>query len=382
MIKLITGNRAAALGAVLCRPKFISAYPITPQTTISEYLAGFCADGTLNAKYMNVESEHSALSACIGASVTGVRVFTATSSHGLALMHEMLHITSFMRLPIVMVVVNRAIGLWNIHGEQTDALSQRDTGWLQIYCENGQEVIDTVIQAYNISEKVSLPTMVCLDGFILSHTSELVDIPEAVSVDHFLPKSKPLSKLDVKNPRMFGAPVSPEYFLEFRYKAQEAMEKALPVVAEVDARFGEQFGRSYGLVEGYKTEDAKLVVVSVGTAASTTRIVIDELREAGEKIGMLKIRLFRPFPKTEVIKALKHVEKVAVIDRDLSPGQGGIFAEEIRSALYSSTRKPKVYGFIAGLGGRDITPDTIRQIINITSSTDQPREITWVGLKR
>jgi len=383
MKKVITGNRAVAYGALLSRPKFISAYPITPQTTIVEYMAGFCADGSLDAKFINVESEHSAMAACVAASVTGVRAFTATSSHGLALMHEMLHVASYMRLPIVMAVANRALGIWNIHADQTDSLSQRDTGWLQIYCENNQEVLDTVIQAYKISEKVSLPIMLALDGFLLSHTSEIVDIPENGLVDSYLPEYKPLYILDVDNPRTFGAcPVGPDYYLEFRFKAQEAMNDALVAAREADEQFKDVFGRSYGLVDKYRMEDAKLIVVTSGTVASTTRIVIDELREKGEKVGMLKIRMFRPFPKEEIKTALQKAEKVAVIDRDISFGQGGIFAEEVTSALYPLSTKPIVCGFIAGLGGRDITPEVIHNIINYTSNAESSEDIVWMGVKR
>lgn len=383
MKKVITGNRAVSYGALLSRPKFISAYPITPQTTIVEYMAGFCADGSLDARFINVESEHSAMAACVAASVAGVRTFTATSSHGLALMHEMLHVASYMRLPIVMAVSNRALGIWNIHADQTDSLAQRDTGWLQIYCENNQEVLDTVIQAYKISEKVSLPTMLMQDGFLLSHTSEIVDIPEDGLVDSYLPEYRPLYMLDVDNPRTFGAcPVGPDYYLEFRFKAQEAMNDALAAAREADEQFKDVFGRSYGLVDKYRTEDADLIVVTSGTVASTTRIVIDELREKGEKVGMLKIRLFRPFPKEEIRNALQKAAKVAIIDRDISFGQGGIFAQEVNSALYPLSDRPIVCGFIAGLGGRDITPEVIHNIINHTSNAESSEDIVWMGVKR
>ena len=382
-MKVITGNRAAAYGAVLSRPRLVSAYPITPQTTIVEYLAGFCADGSLDAKFINVESEHSAMSACIGAASAGIRVFTASSSHGLALMHEMLHIASYMRLPIVMAVANRAMGIWNIHADQTDSLSQRDTGWLQIYCENSQEVVDTIIQAYKIAEQVLLPCMVTLDGFLLSHTSELVDLPDHELVDRYLPEYKPSYQLDVDRPYTFGAcPVSPEYYLEFRYLAQQAMERALLVAEQAGREFKDVFGRGYGLVDSYKTEDAETILVATGTIASTTRIVVDEMRGRGEKIGMLRLRVFRPFPKEAIRKALAGAKRVAVIDRDISFGQGGIFAEEINSALSHVPAKPIVCGFVAGLGGRDVTPDTIRQIIDHVLQTKSSQDIVWVGVKK
>lgn len=383
MRKVITGNRAAAYGALLSRPKVISCYPITPQTTIVEYLADFCSNGMLKAKFINVESEHSAMSICVGASSTGVRTFTASSAHGLALMHEMLHVAAFARLPIVMAVVNRAMGIWNLHADQNDSLSQRDTGWMQLYCENNQEVLDTVIQAFRISEKVALPTMVILDGFILSHTSEIVDIPDAELVDKYLPEYSPMYAFDLQDPRMFGAcPIPPEHYFEFRYKSQQAMGDALLVAKEANKEFEQMFGRGYDIVEKYRAEDADLVLVTSGTIASTSRLVIDERRERGEKVGMLKIKLFRPFPSDEVRIALQKAERVAVIDRNISVGQGGIFAQEVKSALYDSTDKPSLCGFIAGLGGRDVTPETIHHVIDYTTSMEKPGEIIWVGLKK
>ncbi len=383
MKKVISGNRAAAYGVLLAQPQLVSAYPITPQTTIVEYLAGFCSDRSLKATFINVESEHSAMSACIGASAAGVRVFTSSSSHGLALMHEMLHIASYMRMPIVMAVVNRSLGIWNLHADQTDSLSQRDTGWLQIYCENNQEVLDTIIQAYKISEQVFLPTMVALDGFLLSHTCELVDIPDSKSVDRYLPGYKPRYVLDTQEPCTFGAcPVGPDYYLEFRYKAQQAMDDALSVAAAADDQYGEIFGRRYGLIDEYRTEDASILVVVAGTAASTTRFVIDERRAKGEKVGMLRIRLFRPFPKQEIRKLLAKAEKVAVIDRDISLGRGGIFVEEINSAISHLPVKPIVCSFIAGLGGRDITPEIINDLIEYTMESEVSQDINWMGLRQ
>jgi pyruvate/2-oxoacid:ferredoxin oxidoreductase alpha subunit len=382
MKKVITGNSAVAYGVLLCQPKVVSAYPITPQTTIVEYLASFCADGSLNAKFINVESEHSVMSACISASATGVRVFTATSGHGLALMHEMLHVASFMRLPIVMAVVNRAMGLWNIHTDQNDSLSQRDTGWLQLYCEDNQEILDSIIQAYKISEKVLLPSMIVLEGFVSSHTSEIVDIPDISAVDSYLPEYKPEYMLSVENPHTFGAgPIYPEHYLEFRYKAQRSMEDALLVAKEVDKEFRETFSRSYGLVDKYRIDDAKLVLVTSGTAAGTARLVIDERRKRGEKVGMLKIRLFRPFPQEEVRTALGSKDKVAILDRNISFGQGGIFAQEVKSALCNLENRPVVHSFIAGLGGRDITPEIIHRVIDHTLIAERPDDIVWMGLK-
>lgn len=380
--KVITGNLAVAYGVSLSRPKVIAAYPITPQTTIIEYLAQFCAGGTLNARYIAVESEHSAMAASIGAGATGVRVFTASSSHGLAYMHEMLHVASYMRLPVVMAVVNRSMGIWNIQTDQTDSLAQRETGWMQFYCETGQEVLDTIIQAYRVSEQVLLPSMVILDAFLLSHTSEVVDIPDSQVVDAYLPEYKPQYFLNPEDPRSLGGSiVGPEYYMDFRYIAQQAMESAFAPAIEADDEFARRFGRRYGLVEEYGTDGAELVLVTSGTVSSTARIVIDELRGRGEKVGLLKVKLFRPFPKELVINALRKAKKVAVIDRNISLGQGGIFAEEIKSAFCNVEPKPLIYGFIAGLGGRDITPEGIHGIIKETAEADKPEEIIWVGVR-
>lgn len=379
MKKVITGNHAASYGAMLSRAQVIAAYPITPQTQIVELLSEFCANGVMKAKFINVESEHSAMAACIGASVTGARAFTATASHGLALMHEMLHSATCMRLPIVMANVNRAMGTnWSIWSDQTDSLSQRDTGWIQFYCESNQEVLDTVIQAYKVSERVLLPSMLTLDAFFLSHTAEIVDIPDIERVDSYLPKYDPPYKLDPDNPHTFGGITTPPFYLELRYKIQKAMEEALKAAKEADQEFKEVFGRSWGLVEGYKTEDAEVILVTSGTVASTSRVVVDERRLRGERVGMLKIRLFRPFPKEEVRQILKVAEKVAVIDRNISFGQGGIFASEVMAALCNY--KKLIYGFIAGLGGRDITPGTIHQVIDYTLK-EPPKDIIWIGLK-
>ncbi|MFC1956892.1 pyruvate ferredoxin oxidoreductase [Chloroflexota bacterium] len=383
MIKLITGNHAAAYGVALARPKVIAAYPITPQTTIIEHLSSFCADGTLEAKFMTVESEHSAMAACVGASAVGVRVFTATASHGLALMHEMLHIASFMRMPIVMVVVNRSLGPWNVHTDQTDSLSQRDTGWLQFYCEDNQEVLDTVIQAYKISERISLPSMVIEDAFVLSHTSEIVEIPDTKLVDSYLGEYNPPHMLNVEDPRTFGAcPVGPDYYLEFRYMAQKAMEDTIKVSKEADEEFKELFSRGHGLIEEYRTEKAELILVTSGTVTSTARLVIDERRDNGESIGLLKVRMFRPFPICEIQSVLSHVEKVAVIDRNISLGKGGIFAEEIKSALCNLQEKPLLYSFVVGLGGRDITPEVIHKVIDYALVAERPEQVVWGDVRQ
>ena len=384
MEKVIMGNHAVSYGAKLARTQVIAAYPITPQTQIVEMLSEFCANGLLDAKFIKVESEHSVMAACIGAASAGARAFTATSGHGLALMHEMLHWAAGARLPIVMANVNRAMGPgWSIWTEQTDSLAQRDTGWLQFYCESNQEVLDTVIQAFKIAEQVLLPTMLVLDAFVLSHTEEPVDIPDQELVDSYLPPYDSRYKLDTRDPHAFNGLVTPAHYMELRYKIQRAMEDAVEVARQVDEEFREVFGRSYGLVEKYRLEDAEVVLVTSATITSTARVVVDELREEGHKIGLLKMRMFRPFPAEDVRDALAGARKVAVIDRNISFGHGGIFAEEIKSALYNGAHRPPIFGFIIGLGGRDVTPASIRGIAEYTFEHDVPEtEIIWRGVKR
>lgn len=383
MEKVIMGNHAVSYGAKLARAQVIAAYPITPQTQIVEMLSEFCAEGLLDAKFIKVESEHSAMAACIGASSAGARAFTATSAHGLALMHEMLHWAAGARLPVVMANVNRAMGPgWSIWTEQTDSLAQRDTGWLQFYCESNQEVLDSVIQAFKIAEQVLLPTMLVLDAFVLSHTHEPVDIPDQELVDRYLPPYDARYKLDPGDPHAFGAMVAPPHYMELRYKIQKAMEEAVEVARQADGEFREIFGRSYGLVEKYRLEDAEVVLVVSATITSTARVVVDELREEGYKVGLLKVRMFRPFPTKDVREALAGARKVAVIDRNISFGHGGIFAEEIKSALYNGSHRPPIFGFIIGLGGRDVTPASIRGIAEYTFEHDTPEmEIIWREVK-
>jgi 2-oxoisovalerate ferredoxin oxidoreductase alpha subunit len=382
MKKLIMGNHAAAYGAKLARAEVVAAYPITPQTQTVEKIAEMVASGEMKAEYIKVESEHSAMAACIGASSAGARAFTATSSQGLALMHELLHWAAGARLPIVMTNVNRAMAPgWNIWSEQNDSLSQRDTGWMQFYCESNQEVLDTVIQAYKVAEKVSLPVMICLDGFSLSHTYEGVDIPDPEDVDDFLPPYNPEYKLDVDNPKTFGAMMFPEWYYEMRYKIHEAMVEALSVITEVDEEFGEKYGRRYGIVENYKCDGAKTIMITSGTIASTAKDVIDALQDAGESVGMARVRVFRPFPIEEIRKIAENAENIGVIDRNISFGHEGIFFSETKAALYNTQNRPKVFNFIVGLGGRDVTPEDIEEMIHLTTSGDID-EVTWYSLKK
>lgn len=380
MKKVIMGNHAVSYGVRLARAEVIAAYPITPQTQIVEMLSEFCSDGSLKAKFIKVESEHSAMAASIGASSVGARTFTATSSHGLLLMHELLHWAAGARLPIVMANVNRAVGPgWNVWTEQTDSLAQRDTGWIQIYCESNQEALDAVLQAFKIAETVRLPVMIVLDAFVLSHTEEPVDVPEQEEVDGYLPPYEPGWRLNPDDPRAFNMLVGPEHYMELRLKIEQAMQEAIGVVRGVDDEFASRFGRCYEAVEPYRLEGADAVLLTAGASTGTARVVVDELREHGVPVGLLKLRLFRPFPAARVCELLRGIKKVGVIDRNISFGQGGIFAAELKAALYGQVERPAVFDFIAGLGGRDITPATLRGVVDYLLAHDAPpeRAIWW-----
>ncbi len=384
MKKVMVGNHAVAWGVRLARVEVISAYPITPQTQVVEKLSEMCADGTLPARFIKVESEHSAMAAVIGASATGVRAFTATSSHGLLYMHEMLHWAGGGRLPIVMVDVNRAVGPgWNIWTDQNDSLSQRDTGWVQLYCETNQEVVDTTVMAFKLAEQLNVPVMLMLDGFYLSHTAEPVDVPDQELVDRFLPRREASYKLDVDSPHAFGALVRPDAYMEMRWLQQDALQKAPQALEAIEKDWLRMFGRSYGALEAYRAEDAELLLVTSGTVTSTARAVVDARRAAGEAVGLLKVKMFRPFPTALLRDALRGVPRVAVLDRNVSPGHGGIFAEELRSALYDlpDAERPELFGFVLGLGGRDITPAVIDEVIEKARAGTVPgREDLWVGV--
>lgn len=379
-VTILTGNQAAAYGAYLSRVQVIAAYPITPQTTIIETLADLMAHAKWKNKFINVESEHSALTACIGASSAGARVFTATSSQGLALMHELLHWASGARLPIVLVNVNRAMAPgWNIWTDQNDSLSQRDTGWMQFYCESTQEVLDTIIMAYKLSELHSVPAMVILDAFVLSHTAEAVALPNEDALAQWLPPRKPVYALDPEKPFAFGGLLLPEYYQPMRRKLEESMQEAIKTIKELDSSYKHTFGRGYGLVEPYKCDDADIILVTSGTPSSTSIPVIEFYRKRGIKVGRLKVRVFRPFPFEEVRKYLTNCKKIAVLDRNISYGHHGIFAQEIKSALYNETKKPKLYGYISGLGGKDISIEILRNIIQSTIERENPKpETIWL----
>jgi len=383
MKKVIMGNHSLSFGAKLARAQVIAAYPITPQTQVVELLSEMCADGSLKAKFIKVESEHSAMAACLGASLAGARTYTATSSQGLTLMHELLHWASGGRLPVVMGNINRSMAPgWSIWADQNDSLSQRDTGWIQFYCSSNQEVLDTVIQAFRVSEQALIPSMVILDAFALSHTYEVVDIPEQSQVDEYLPPFKPPLRLTPEEPHAFGGLTSPDHYFELRYKLQKEMEKVPDLIEKTGREFEKMFGRYLGLVEDYRCDDAELVLVTSGTAGYTARVAVDDLRAEGIKAGNLRMKVFRPFPFSKVREILKGAKKIAVVDRNISYGCHGIFFQEVKSALYGQGNACPLFGFIAGLGGRDITPSTFKEIARYALSKDKPEaEIVWIGVK-
>jgi pyruvate ferredoxin oxidoreductase alpha subunit len=369
---VVEGSYAVAHSAKVCRPNVISAYPITPQTHIVEHLSQFMADGEIpNCEYVNVEAEFSAISTLIGASAVGARTYSATTSQGLLLMHEALFNTSGMRLPVVMTVANRAvsapINIWNDH---QDAIAQRDTGWMQLYVEDVQEACDTLPQLYKIAEDddIMVPGMVCMDGFILSHVYEPVVLLEQDLTDEFLPSFQPKDILDPEDPKTFGAFASPDTYEEFRYLHEKAMQKALPKIEAVAKEFEEVYGRYHGgLIDGYMLDDAEIIIMAMGSILGTIKDVVDKYRAKGEKIGVLKVRSFRPFPKEQICKAVKNAHAVVVLDKNISIGtnEGALFTET-KSCLYNSKVRVPVIGYTVGHGGRDIPVESIAKVIEET----------------
>ncbi len=388
-VLVINGNKAAAYGAKLCRPSVLAAYPITPQTPLVEYLSTFVADGELEADMVEVESEHSALSVLEGAALVGARVFTGTSSQGLALMYEPYIRASTMRLPIVMAIVTReVISPQSVWGGQQDAMTVRDAGWIQLWVEDNQEVLDTVIIAYRIAEdpRVLLPVNVCYDGFYLSHMAERVVIPHQHLVDEFLPPpSKDLMLLDPERPVSVDPLTPGEMLMEYRYKHMAAMRRAKAVIEEVDQAFQEKFGRSYGgLIDTYRLEGAEVALVTVGSVTGTARVAVDRARDAGLKVGLLKVKCMRPFPAERVIERLSRLRAVGVVDRSVSFGWGtGILFGELKAAFSGVWPQPRMVNFIDGLGGADITLDHLARAIEITcraAEGSEGKEVYWLGI--
>jgi pyruvate ferredoxin oxidoreductase alpha subunit len=345
----------------------IAAYPITPQTHIVERLAEMVADGDLNGEYITVESEFSALSACLGASAAGSRVYSATTSQGLALMFEVCFNVAGMRLPILMTIANRSLSaplsIWNDH---QDSISLRDAGWLQLYAEDNQEAMDLHFIAYKVMEdhRILLPAFVCFDGFILTHTYEPVDVPSQNEIDAYLPHFNPYQKLDAEKPISFGMYATPEYYMEFRYEIDQAMQRAKDVIRKAGTEFSEQFGRDYAsLVEEYRLDDADTAIVAMGSVCGTIKDSIDEMRERGKRVGLLKIRTYRPFPIEDVKQSLRNVNTVAVMDKNISLGSRGAVGLEVIDALFGSGIS--VYDYIVGLGGRDIRKKDVAAIVDL-----------------
>ena len=382
MKTIMEGNHAVSQGVLLSRAQVIPVYPITPQTHISEELADLVAEGELDARYIRVESEHSAMAACIGASTAGARAFTATSSQGLALMHEMLHWASGARLPIVMANVNRTLGSpWNIWNDQSDSMAQRDTGWLQFYCEDNQEALDSIIMGYMVSERAFVPSMVILDAFILSHTREVVDIPERARVDEILPTLDNPHALDIDRPRAFSPVVAPDHFTEVKYKQFMAVKDAFLIIDDVSRIFEDAFGRSYPNITPHMTDDAEVALIGAGSVCGTIRIAVEELRGEGFKVGMVKVRTFRPFPGEEIRGILTDIPRVGVIDKSVTPGMGGPLNQEVMAALYGGESTPDVTGFIGGLGGRNLPVSDIKDVfISLIDGNVGGDEPNFIGL--
>jgi pyruvate ferredoxin oxidoreductase alpha subunit len=384
MKEFLEGSLAVAKTIKLCKPGVISAYPITPQTHIVEELAQMLADGHLDSQFVNVESEHSAASVVLGAVACGVRAYTATSSQGLFYMAEVVFNIAGLRLPVVMTVACRAISapinIWNDH---QDAISLRDAGWIQFYAEDIQETVDLHLIAYRLGEDKSmmLPVMVCMDGFILTHGIESIDMPQPEQVDKFLPAYQALYKLDPENPLTMGPLVDPEYYMETRYAIDQTHREALELIPKITAEFSKVFGRSYsGLIEEYRTKDAERVIVAMGSVCGTVKEVVDELRSKGKKVGLLKITSYRPFPAQRIYEALKGIPKVAVIDRALSLGSCAPLCADIKAVFFGKTKRPKVISsFVVGLGGRDITRNSIKEIFRLL--TLKERACEFIDLK-
>jgi pyruvate ferredoxin oxidoreductase alpha subunit len=387
LVSAQTGNEAMAYAMKQVNPDVVAAYPITPATEIVQIFAQYVADGDVKTEFVAVESEHSAMSACIGSAAAGARTMTGTSSQGLALMYEMCYIAAGLRLPIVMADVNRALSApINIHCDHSDTMGMRDAGWIHLFSENAQEAYDNMIQAVRIAEHadVQLPTLVTTDGFIISHGMENVEHLADERVQKFIGEYQPqYSILNVGKPITVGALNLQDYYFEHRRALADAQAAALPVIKQIGEEFGKESGRAYGLVEGYQLDDAEYAVVALGSTCGTAKVVIDSLRAKGEKAGLLKIRSFRPFPKDEVVQALKKVKFAAVLDRsDTLGGYGGPVFTEVRSALYGEASKPPVAGFIYGLGGREIDMEMIEELFRLMKSGEvKPDSVQYLGVR-
>ena len=381
MKKFLSGDEAFAEGIRLAKPAIISAYPITPQTIVVERLSEMVESGSLKSEFIHVESEHSALSCAMGASAAGVRAFTATSSQGLLYMAECLYYASGGRFPIVMMNANRSTALpWNIYGDQRDSISQLDSGWIQAYAENAQESLDLALMSYYIAEKTATPFMVNLDGFILTHTYEEVDISDEEQADKFLPEFETDNKLDLENPKNMAFSAGPDYNYIFKFKEHQAMLNVVSVIAESEKKFAEIFGRKYsGLIENYKTEDAEFILITIGSIAGLCRETADKLRAEGKKVGVVRLRYLRPFPTAELVKTVKNAKAVGVLEKDISFGNEGTVFTNVNSALHGAELQVPSYNFIGGLGGRNISKSDIE---NIFSAIENGAErVNFIGIE-
>ena len=391
-VRIITANSAAALAAKLCRVQVISAYPITPQTPVTEELAAMVESGELGAEYLTVESEHSAMASVIAASQVGARAFTASSANGLLYMHEMLHWAAGSRTPVVMACVNRGVGApWTILNDQQDSISQRDTGWIQLYCRNSQEVIDSIIQGYRIAEQLNIPVMVCYDGFILSHTTTPVEVPPQELVDSYLPPRSAVAGISdytpmnvnpliLSDPRPDGQGQMAPGYMDLRYRLQQDLVLGLDIIKKADAEFEQLFGRSSGGVcWGYRMEDATHAIVSFGSLASECTLAADMLRQKGLRVGVTGVRSYRPFPAEALLDALSNVETVTVFEKDVSYGYQGALAMDLKAALYESKNRPAFSSRVVGLGGRDVLPQTLADEA-YKAITGETRH-AWVDIK-
>ena len=395
-IRIITGNEAAAIGASLSRVQVIAAYPITPQSPVTENLSKFVEDKKLGAQYIAVESEHSALSVCIGASTVGARAFTATSANGLAYMCEQIHWAAGARLPLVMACVNRAMAApWNVLNDQQDSMSQRDAGWIQLFARDSQEILDLVIQGYRIAELMYVPVMVCYDGYVLSHTVMPVQIPAQEDVDRFLPSYIPHTILDpadprnhnqvtLADPRLNASGTLCHGYFEIRYLLEEALERSLETIVTVEKEFKEIFGRSRGtLLWSYEVDDADLILLGAGSITSEATVAADELRRQGYKTGVIGLRTYRPFPKEALVTAVARTSLVVVFDKSLSYGNEGPICCDLKSALYGAEAMPVVHGYIAGLGGRDIKANHLveaaKESLEWVEGAKSTKETGWVN---
>lgn len=394
--RIITGNQAAALAARLCDVQVIAAYPITPQSQLAEMLSLYVESGQLRAEYVRVESEHSAMTVCISASTVGARVFTATSANGLLYMHEQLHWAAGSRLPIVMCCVNRGVGApWSIFNDQQDSLAQRDTGWIQFYCRDNQEILDTVIQAYKIAETVYAPVMVCYDGFVLSHTMMPVVSPTPAAVRKFLPPYKPHTILDSENPMTINSVLLPnrrpnsegvlcDGYMEMRCKLQSALDKTPETIREVSRQYAEAFGRDHGgMLWKYRTEDADVILTSMGSLAAEATVAADALREEGIKAGVVGIRVFRPFPKKDVIEAYRNAKAIILFEKSISYGYEGGLCSDLKAAFYGSGIHAAIHDHVAGLGGRDVKARELVEAVKASLARIQAGErelvTTWLN---